>query len=119
LAHEIALNIRETGRLKRDDHGKPVTDADGTPARVPGRLKATREIGWYIEEYRQAQVSINLLDFRTTPLHLVFDTVKDEAERLGVRVTGSELVGMTPLQPLADAGRFYLRMQRRAPGVPE
>src|SRR4030095_4527632 len=119
LAHEVALHIREAGRLQRDDRGNVVTSADGTPARIPGRLKATRAIGWYIEEYRQAQVSINLLDFRATPLHVVFETVKDEAERLGLRVTGSELVGMTPLQPLADAGRFYLRMQRRAPGVPE
>lgn len=119
LAHEVALDIREAGRLQRDERGDVVARPDGTPARVPGRLKATRAIGWYIEEYRQAQVSINLLDFRTTPLHVVFETVKDEAERLGLRVTGSELVGMTPLQPLADAGRFYLRMQRRAPGVPE
>jgi glutamate formiminotransferase/formiminotetrahydrofolate cyclodeaminase len=119
LAHEVALNIREAGRLRRDEGGNVVMNSDGTQARVPGRLKATRAIGWYIEQYRQAQVSINLLDFRTTPLHVVFETVKDEAERLGLRVTGSELVGMTPLQPLVEAGRFYLRMQRKAPGVPE
>ena len=119
LAHEIALNIRETGRLQRDERGNAVAQADGTPARVPGRLKATRAIGWYIEEYRQAQVSINLLDFRATPLHVVFETVKEEAERLGLRVTGSELVGMTPLQPLVDAGRFYLRQQRKSAGAPE
>jgi glutamate formiminotransferase len=119
LAHEVALNIREAGRLKRDEGGNVVMNSDGTQARVPGRLKATRAIGWYIEQYRQAQVSINLLDFRTTPLHVVFETVKDEAERLGLRVTGSELVGMTPLQPLVEAGRFYLRMQRKASGVPE
>jgi glutamate formiminotransferase len=119
LAHEIALNIRETGRLQRDEHGNVVTNPDGTPARAPGRLKATRAIGWYIEEYRQAQVSINLLDFRTTPLHVVFETVKDEAEQLGLRVTGSELVGMTPLQPIVDAGRFYLRMQRKSAGAPQ
>src|SRR4030095_3590333 len=85
----------------------------------PGRLKATRAIGWYIEEYGQAQVSINLLDFRTTPLHMVFETVKEEAERLGLRVTGSELVGMTPLQPIVAAGQFYLRLQRKSSGVPE
>jgi glutamate formiminotransferase/formiminotetrahydrofolate cyclodeaminase len=119
LAHEIALNIREAGRIKRDDGGTAVTNPDGTPARVPGRLKATRAIGWYIEEYRQAQVSINLLDFRTTPLHVVFETVKEEVERLGLRVTGSELVGMTPLQPIVTAGQFYLRMQRKSSGVPE
>jgi glutamate formiminotransferase/formiminotetrahydrofolate cyclodeaminase len=119
LAHEIALNIREAGRLKRDEGGNAVSNPDGTAARIPGRLKATRAIGWYIDEYRQAQVSINLLDFRATPLHLVFETVKDEAERLGLRVTGSELVGMTPLQPIVEAGRFYLRMQRKAAGAPE
>jgi len=119
MAHEIALNIREAGRLRRDEHGSVVATADGTPARTPGRLKATRAIGWYIEEYRQAQVSINLLDFRTTPLHIVFETAKDEAERLGLRVTGSELVGMTPLQPIIDAGRFYLRKQGKAAGAPE
>jgi glutamate formiminotransferase/formiminotetrahydrofolate cyclodeaminase len=119
LAHEIALNIRETGRLRRDKDGNVVTNPDGTPARTPGRLKATRALGWYIAEYRQAQVSINLLDFRTTPLHQVFETVKDEAERLGLRVTGSELVGMVPLQPIVDAGRFYLRLQRKSGGGPE
>jgi glutamate formiminotransferase/formiminotetrahydrofolate cyclodeaminase len=119
LAHEIALNIREAGRLQRDERGNVVTSPDGTPARTPGRLKATRAIGWYIEEYLQAQVSINLLDFRTTPLHVVFETVNDEAERLGLRVTGSELVGMTPLQPILDAGRFYLRKQKRSAGAPE
>ena len=97
LAHEIALHIREAGRLKRDEPVRSVDDPDGTPARTPGRLKAIRAIGWYIEEYRQAQVSINLLDFRTTPLHVVFETVRDEAERLGLRVTGSEFVGMMPL----------------------
>ena len=119
LAHEVALNVRETGRLARDANGNVVIGPDGNAARVPGRLKATRAIGWYIEEYRQAQVSINLLDFRTTPLHEVFETVKEEAERLGTRVTGSELVGMTPLQPIVDAGRFYLRQQRKSPGAPE
>jgi glutamate formiminotransferase/formiminotetrahydrofolate cyclodeaminase len=119
LAQEIALDIRETGRLRRNENGQVVTNPDGTQARTPGRLRATRAIGWYIEEYRQAQVSINLLDFRTTPLHIVFETVKEEAERLGVRVTGSELVGMTPLQPLVEAGRFYLRLQRKSPGAPE
>jgi glutamate formiminotransferase/formiminotetrahydrofolate cyclodeaminase len=119
LAHEIALNVRENGRLQRGKDGQVVIGPDGTPSRTPGRLKATRALGWYIPEYGQAQVSINLLDFRTTPLHVVFETVKDDAERLGLRVTGSELVGMTPLQPIVDAGRFYLRLQRKSPGAPE
>jgi glutamate formiminotransferase/formiminotetrahydrofolate cyclodeaminase len=111
LAHEIALRIRESGRIERD--------ANRNPVRKPGRLEATRAIGWYIEEYRQAQVSVNLLDFRTTPLHIVFETAREEAERLGLVVTGSELIGMAPLQVLIDAGRFYLRRQRKSSGAPE
>jgi glutamate formiminotransferase/formiminotetrahydrofolate cyclodeaminase len=119
LANEIAFNIREGGRNKRDTHGAVVNDAQGNPVKVPGRLKAVRAIGWYIEEYRQAQVSINLLNYKTTPLHVVFETVRDEAEKLGLIVTGSELVGLTPLGPMVDAGRFYLNKQGKSPGVPE
>ena len=88
LAHQIALEIREAGRVTRDERGNVVANPEGTRARTPGRLKATRAIGWYIEEYLQAQVSINLLDFRTTPLHVVYEAVKQEAGRLGLRVTG-------------------------------
>jgi glutamate formiminotransferase/formiminotetrahydrofolate cyclodeaminase len=119
LAHEIALRIREMGRLERDAIGTVMMGADGNPVRSPGRLKATRAIGWYVDEYRHAQVSVNLLNFRTTPLHVVFETVREEAGRLGVLVTGSELIGMTPLQVLTDAGRFYLRKQGKSSGVPE
>jgi glutamate formiminotransferase/formiminotetrahydrofolate cyclodeaminase len=119
LANEVALNIREAGRLKRDSKGQVVTDADGRELRVPGRLKAVKAIGWTIEQYRQAQVSINLLSYRTTPLHMVFETTREEAARLGLVVTGSELVGMTPLEPLLEAGRFYLRKQGRSAGLPE
>jgi glutamate formiminotransferase/formiminotetrahydrofolate cyclodeaminase len=119
LANEIAFNIREGGRNKRDAHGNVVYDAQGSPLKVPGRLKAVRAIGWYIEEYRQAQVSINLLNYKTTPLHVVFETVREEAEKLGLIVTGSELVGLTPLQPMIDAGRFYLDKQGKSRGVPE
>jgi glutamate formiminotransferase/formiminotetrahydrofolate cyclodeaminase len=119
LANEIALNIREGGRLKRDASGQTVTDEHGAPVRVPGTLRAVRAIGWYIEQYRQAQVSINLLDYTITPLHQVFETVREEAARLGMIVTGSELVGMTPLAPIVDAGRFYLKKQGRSSGAPE
>jgi glutamate formiminotransferase/formiminotetrahydrofolate cyclodeaminase len=119
LANEVALNIREAGRLKRDSKNRIVTDEHGQQVRVPGRLKAVRAIGWYIEQYRQAQVSINLLSYRTTPLHEVFETTRDEASKLGLVVTGSELVGMTPLEPLVEAGRFYLRKQNRSSGLPE
>jgi glutamate formiminotransferase / formiminotetrahydrofolate cyclodeaminase len=119
LAHEIALSIREGGRLKRDGSGNPVLDGRGVQVRVPGRLKAVRAIGWYIEQYRQAQVSINLLDYKTTPLHVVFEAVREEAGKLGLIVTGSELVGLMPLQPLVDAGTFYLRKQGKSAGAPE
>ncbi|MFN8060431.1 MAG: glutamate formimidoyltransferase [Vicinamibacterales bacterium] len=119
LAHEIALNIREGGRLKRDASGQVVVDEEGQQVKTPGRLKAVRAIGWYIDQYRQAQVSINLLDYTTTPLHEVFEAVRDEAARLGLVVTGSELVGLTPLRPLVEAGRYYLAKQGRSTGMPE
>ena len=119
LANEIALNIREGGRAKRDARGEIVRDAAGTSIKVPGRLKAVRAIGWYIDQYRQAQVSINLLDFTTTPLHLVFEACREEAEKLGLIVTGSELVGLTPLAPMIEAGRYFLRKQGKSAGVPE
>jgi glutamate formiminotransferase/formiminotetrahydrofolate cyclodeaminase len=119
LANEVALNIREAGRLRRDAKGDVVKDAAGQDLRVPGRLKAVKAIGWTIEQYRQAQVSINLLSFRTTPLHVVYETTREEAARLGLVVTGSELVGLTPLAPLVEAGRYYLRKQGRSTGLPE
>ena len=118
LAHEIALNIREGGRVKRDAQGNPVVDAEGRQVKQPGRLQAVRAIGWYIEQYRQAQVSINLLNYKISPLHVVFETVRDEADKLGLIVTGSELVGMTPLQPMVEAGRFYLQKQGKSTGAP-
>ena len=119
LANEVALNIREAGRLKRDAQGEVMKDAAGHDLRVPGRLKAVKAIGWYIEQYRQAQVSVNLLSYRTTPLHVVYETAREEAAKLGLVVTGSELVGLTPLEPLVEAGRFYLRRQGRSTGLPE
>ena len=120
LANEVALNIREAGRLKRDSKNQVITDEQGRELRVPGRLKAVRAIGWYIEQYRQAQVSVNLLSYRTTPLHEVFETTRDEAGKLGLVVTGSELVGMTPLEPLVEAGRYLPAEARpvgRTPGA--
>jgi glutamate formiminotransferase/formiminotetrahydrofolate cyclodeaminase len=119
LANEIALNIREGGRAKRDAGGEILRDAGGTSLKVPGRLKAVRAIGWYIEQYRQAQVSINLLDYHASPLHVVFETAREEAEKLGLIVTGSELVGLTPLSPMLEAGRYFLRKQGKSAGVPE
>jgi glutamate formiminotransferase / formiminotetrahydrofolate cyclodeaminase len=119
LANEIALTIREGGHAKRDAAGDIVRDASGASVKIPGRLNAVRAIGWYIEQYRQAQVSINLLDFHTTPLHVVFETVREEAERLGLLVTGSELVGLTPREPILASGRYFLRKQGKSAGVPE
>jgi glutamate formiminotransferase len=119
LAHEIALRVREAGRVKRQPGGEAVVDAGGQPVKTPGRLKAVRAIGWYIDEYRQAQVSINLLDYKRTPLHIVFETVAEEAASLGLRVTGSEVVGLVPLAPIVEAGRFYLRRQGKSSGAPE
>ena len=119
LANEIALNIREGGRAKRDAKGEILRDAEGASIKVPGRLKAVRAIGWYIDQYRQAQVSINLLDFTATPLHVLFETAREEAAKLGLIVTGSELVGLTPLAPMLDAGRHFLRKQGKSAGVPE
>lgn len=119
LAHDIALTIREKGRLKRDAAGNIVRDDDGKALRVPGLLKACKAVGWYIEEYGQAQISMNLVNYKITPPHLAFDTICQEAEKRGLRVTGSELVGLIPLQAMIEAGRHYLLKQGKSPGVPE
>lgn len=119
LAHDIALSIREAGRAKRDAAGAIVKDADGNTVKVPGLLTHVKAVGWYIEQYRQAQVSINLTNFRKTPLHVVFDTVHAEAEKRGLIVTGSELVGLIPLEAMRQAGRHYLHKQGKSAGVPE
>lgn len=119
LANDIALSIREAGRAKRDDEGKFVKDADGNRIMVPGTLKACKAVGWYIEEYQRAQVSINLIDAKTTPPALAFDEVKRQAEQRGLRVTGSELVGLIPLEALLHAGRHYLKLQGKSIGIPE
>lgn len=117
LANEIALTIREGGRARRNDAGEIVKDKAGKSEKVPGTLKACKAVGWYIDEYDQAQVSINLVDYKVTSLHQAFDEVCKQAEKLGLRVTGSEIVGMVPLEPLLDAGRHYLKMQNRPTGV--
>ncbi len=119
LANEIALNIREGGRIKRDADGNQAIGPDGKPVRQAGRLQAVRAIGWYIEQSRQAQVSSNLINYKITPLHVVFEAAREEAEKLGLIVTGSELVGLTPLQPMLDAGRYYLGKQGKSTGAPE
>ncbi len=119
LAHDIALDVREAGRLARDAAGKLVRDADGKKQRQPGRLPATKAVGWYIDEYQRAQVSINLVDFDVTPPHQAFDVIAEEAQERGLRVTGSELVGLIPLDAMLQAGRHYLERQGQSAGLPE
>jgi glutamate formiminotransferase / formiminotetrahydrofolate cyclodeaminase len=121
-ANAIAFDIREAGRVVRDGDpltGKPVLDEKGEPKKIPGKLKAVKGIGWYIEEYGIAQLSLNLTDITITPVHVAFDeAVKSAADR-GIRVTGSELVGLIPKQALLDAADHYLRKQERSLGIPE
>ena len=119
LANEVALTIREGGRAARDAAGTIIKDKDGKNRMVPGLLRHVRAIGWYIDDYRCAQVSINLTNYRETPLHLVYETVKAEAEKRGISVTGSEVVGLLPLAPMVEAGRFYLRRMGKSSGAPE
>jgi glutamate formiminotransferase/formiminotetrahydrofolate cyclodeaminase len=119
LAHEVALSLRESGRAKKDEQGNIIRDADGKTMMEPGRFKDVKAVGWYIEDYGIAQVSINFTNYRTSPVHLVFDEAVKEAEKLGLRVTGSELVGLIPKEALLMAGRYYLEKQGKSPGVPE
>jgi len=119
LAHDIALSIREAGRAKRDENGNFVRESGGAKVNVPGTLMACKAVGWYIDEYKRTQVSINLVDFHVTPPHAAFDEVKRQAEMRGVRVTGSELVGLIPLEAVLEAGRHYLTLQKKSTGVPE
>lgn len=119
LANEVALSVREGGRAARDAAGNIVKGPDGKNVMVPGRLRNVRAIGWYIDTYRCAQVSINLTNYRETPLHVVYETVKEEAEKLGLYVTGSEVVGLLPLEPLTLAGRHFSAKMGKGEGAPE
>ena len=119
LAHDIALDLREAGRNQRGPDGKPLRDAQGEPVKKPGRFPHVKAVGWYIEEYGRAQISINLTHLQVTPLHAVFDAAGEEAARRGLRVTGSEIVGLVPRAALLAAGKHYLRKQGRSTGVPE
>jgi glutamate formiminotransferase/formiminotetrahydrofolate cyclodeaminase len=118
-ANAVAFDVREVGRPKKDAQGKPVQDAEGRPVNIPGTLKCVKAIGWFIEEYGVAQVSINLTNLAVTPLHVAFDEVCRAAGERGLRVTGSELVGLVPLQTMLEAGRHFLRKQQRSVGVAE
>ncbi len=118
-ANAVAFDIREKGRQKKEEKGKVVKDASGEPVWEPGLLKNVKAIGWFIEEYGVAQISINLTNMNTTPLHVLFDTACERATARGMRVTGSELVGMVPLQAMLEAGKYFLRKQQRSIGVSE
>lgn len=118
-ANAVAFDVREAGRPKKDAQGNVVKDADGKPVNIPGTLKSVKAIGWFIEEYGVAQLSMNLTNIRVTPLHVAFDEVCRAAHERGLRVTGSELVGLVPLQSLLDTGRYFLCKQKRSVGVSE
>ncbi len=121
-ANAIAFDVREKGRPMREGGkvtGKPMKDADGNVVMIPGTLKGTKAIGWFIDEYGIAQVSMNITNMRETPLHKAFDEVCAKAAARGVRVTGAEIVGLVPKSALIDAGKHYLRMQQRSLGIPE
>lgn len=121
-ANAIAFDVREKGRPVREGNpitGKVVKDAAGNPVMRPGTLKATKAIGWFIEEYGIAQVSMNITDISVTPLHVAFDEVCRKADARGVRVTGTEIVGLVPKRALVEAGKYFLRKQHRSVGIAE
>ncbi|MBQ5925001.1 MAG: glutamate formimidoyltransferase [Alistipes sp.] len=121
-ANAIAFDVREKGRPMREGNpitGKIIKDENGNPVMKPGTLKACKAIGWFIEEYGIAQVSMNMTNLAITPLHVAFDEVCRAAEARGVRVTGAEIVGLVPKSVLVDAGRHFLRKQNRSTGLPE
>ncbi len=119
LAHDIALDIREAGRAKRDADGRILRDEAGVALKKPGVFKEVKGVGWFIEEYGRAQISMNLTNYKVTPVHAVFDEICVQAERRGLRVTGSEIVGLIPREALLQAGTHYLARQGRTCGVPE
>lgn len=121
-ANAIAFDVREKGRPMREGgkpNGKPVKDENGNTIMLPGTLKGTKAIGWYIDEYGIAQVSMNITDISKTPLHCAFDEVERAAAARGIRVTGTEIVGLVPKKVLIDAGKHYLHRQQRSTGIPD
>ncbi len=121
-ANAIAFDVREKGRPKREGgkvNGKPLKDENGNPIMIPGTLKGTKAIGWFIDEYGIAQVSMNITDINQTPLHVAFDEVSRAAAARGIRVTGTEIVGLIPKRTLIEAGKYFLRKQQRSVGLPE
>jgi glutamate formiminotransferase/formiminotetrahydrofolate cyclodeaminase len=119
-ANSVAFDVREMGRALTDPQtGKPLKDSNGEALRQPGLLKGVKAIGWFIEEYGVAQISMNITDINATPLHIAFEECHKSADRRGMRVTGSELVGLVPLNVMLEAGKHFLRKQKRSVGVSE
>jgi glutamate formiminotransferase/formiminotetrahydrofolate cyclodeaminase len=118
-ANAVAFDVREKGRPLRDKDGKPVLDSKGEAVNQPGTLKGTKAIGWFIDEYGIAQVSMNITNINTTSVHVAFDEVCKSAQARGMRVTGAEIVGLVPLKCLIDAGKYFLEKQQRSVGVSE
>ena len=118
-ANSVAFDVRENGRINTDTKGKNLLDADGEPIRIPGACKSVKAIGWYIDEYGIAQISMNLTNINETPLHIAFDECCKSAQARGMRVTGSELVGLVPKSVLVDAGKHFLKQQKRSVGISE
>jgi len=119
-ANSVAFDIREKGRIKREGNkltGKPLTDKKGNPLRTKGKCKSVKAIGWYIEEYKLAQISMNITNINHTSLHKAFEECRKSANRRGLRVTGSELVGLVPKKVMTEAGRYFLQQQNRSTGV--
>ena len=119
-ANAIAFDVRERGREMREGNsvtGKIIKDEEGNPVMIPGTLKAVKAIGWFIPEYGIAQISMNLTNIGVTPVHIAFDEVCKKAETRGIRVTGSELVGLIPLKAMLDAGKYFLHKQQLSAGV--
>ena len=127
LATDIAFEIREVGRSKRKKNpkssnlldGEIIRHKDGSPIKVPGKFKYIKAIGWYVSEYNRAQISINFTNYKISPIYEVFDAVCELAIRRGLRVTGSELVGLIPKSAIIDAGKYYLKKQGRSLGISE
>ena len=120
IANEIACDVREKGRKALEEgSGNPLKDADGKQVWIPGTLKGCKAIGWYIDEYGIAQVSMNITDIDATPLHKAFEEVSRAAAARGLRVTGTEIIGLIPKRVLLEAGRFYLERRQRPLDIPE
>lgn len=118
-AHDIALTIRESGKPARDAAGKLLKDDSGNKINIPGLFQNCKAVGWYIDSYNRAQISINLTNYKVTPAHLVLEKVRELAKEMGVQVTGSELVGLIPKAALIESGKYYLQQMNESCGIPE